>query len=406
MRAAAYNGSKRALRAVILASLATLAILPFGHVQASQEKEVVLCQGNYQTEEQAKDQLARFASTYSNLRQWKKRTRNIRRKILQGAELDPLPKKHPLNPIIHSKRRHNGYTVENVAFESLPGVFVTGSLYRPLTGKAPFPAVLCPHGHASRPQDYGRFRGDQQRRCATLAKMGAVVFSYDMVGWGDWKNAGWSHKRPKVLKLQLWNSIRSLDFVLSLGDIDPKRIGITGCSGGGTQSFMLTAVDDRIAVSVPAVMVSAHFFGGCDCESGMPIHKTATHETSNVEFAAMAAPRPQLLISCGGDWTKNTPKVEYPYIRNVYKLYSAADRVENAHFPDEGHDYGYSKRVPAYKFLAKHLGLSLSEVLKPDGSIDESFVTIEKQEDMYAFNDEHPRPKNAVRPDVSELPWD
>ena len=190
MRAAAYNRSKRALRAVILVSLTTSAILSFGHLQASQKKEVVLCQGNYQTEEQARDQLAKFASTYSNLRQWKKRAHNIRRKILQGAELDPLPKKHPLNPIIHSKRQHNGYTVENVAFESLPGVFVTGSLYRPLTGKAPFPAVLCPHGHASRPQDYGRFRGDQQRRCATLAKMGAVVFSYDMVGWGDWKNAG------------------------------------------------------------------------------------------------------------------------------------------------------------------------------------------------------------------------
>jgi dienelactone hydrolase len=372
VRAAAYDGSKRVLRAVILASLATLSILPSGQVQASQEKQVVLCQGNYQTEEQAKDQLARFASTYSNLRQWKKRARNIRRAILQGADLDPLPKKRPLNPVIHSKRQHNGYTVENVAFESLPGVFVTGSLYRPLTGKAPFPAVLCPHGHASRPQDYGRFREDQQRRCAALAKIGAVVFSYDMVGWGDWKNAGWSHKMPKVLKLQLWNSIRSLDFMLSLGDIDPKRIGITGCSGGGTQSF----------------------------------HKTATHETSNVEFAALAAPRPQLLISCGGDWTKNTPDVECPYIRNVYRLYGAADRVENAHFPDEGHDYGYSKRVPAYKFLAKHLGLSLSEVLKPDGSIDESFVTIEKQEDMYAFNDEHPRPKDAVRPDVSELPWD
>ena len=153
--------------------------------QSDADEKSQLCVGNYQTEEQAKEQLARFASTYSNQSGWQQRAQRIREGILQGAELSPLPKKCPLNPIVHSKREYKGYSVENVAFESLPGVFVTGSLYRPTKGTGPFPAILCPHGHWSDPADYGRFRPDMQKRCATFAHMGAIVFAYDMVGYGD-----------------------------------------------------------------------------------------------------------------------------------------------------------------------------------------------------------------------------
>ena len=373
------------------------------------DKGSELRQDYFLSEEEGRQQLSEFAATYSNKDEWEARARGIRQGILRGMELLPLPEKSPLNPIIHSRREYDGYVVENLALETLPGFFLTGNVYRPLVGQPPFPGLLRPHGHVYGPPD-GRFHLDQQFLSATLARMGAVVVTYDMVGWGestqfpDYQfNA--SHKQfMQGVRLQTWNSIRVVDFLTSMADVDAKRIGITGHSGGGTQAFLATAVDDRIGVSVPVVMVAAHMFGGCNCESGMPIHKSSTHETDNVEIAALAAPRPQLLVSCGGDWTKNTPQVEYPYIRNVYSLYDAEERVENVHLPNDQHDYALSKRKGVYEFLAKHLGLSFQDVQNSDGGIDESPILIEDETLMHVFNTEHPRPDRALE-DVKMLEW-
>ncbi len=361
----------------------------------------ILCQGHYHTEAEAIEQLARMAATYSNLGEWKDRAARVRKQILVGAKLDPLPKRTQLNAIVHKKREYDGYSVESATFEARPGFYVYGSLYRPLGKPGPHPAVLCPHGHARGPGG-GRLRPDQQYRCATLARMGAVVFSYDMIGLGESLHHGWDHDHKQALTLQTWSSIRAIDFVQSLDDVDGERIGVTGCSGGGTQTFLLTAVDDRVTVSVPVVMVSAHFFGGCHCESGMPIHKTADLETNNAEIAALAAPRPLMLISVGGDWTKNTPVVEYPYIRNVYSLSGHQSHVENVHYPGREHGYQYLKRQAMYPFMVKHLGLDSKGVFDAETELyDETKTTIETPEQMYVFDESKPYPASALKPGAS-----
>src|SRR5262249_15112385 len=161
----------------------------------------------------------------------------------------------------------------------------------------------------------------------TLARMGFVVFQYDMVGVGD--SAAIPHasgfadvegelRLQSAMGLQTWNSIRSLDFLLALPDVDPKRVGMTGASGGGTQTFMLGAPDDRLAVSFPAVMVSTGMQGGCVCENCSLLRVN----TGNVEIAGLFAPKP-MACSAANDWTKELMTKGYPELKQLYKLYGA-----------------------------------------------------------------------------------
>lgn len=363
---------------------------------SSQVHKEMLCVGAHWTEAEGADFLASMRKSYTTKKEWEARASAIRKQILKGSDLEKFPKKNPLNAVFGDIREFDGYQVQNVAFESLPGVFVTGSLYSPIGNRKNLPGILSPHGHWGQEGDVGRYRADAQKRFASMARMGAMVWAYDAVGYAEMEEIGWEHKHPNALKQQLWNSIRGIDFLLEMG-ANPEKIAVTGASGGATQAFLLTAVDDRIAVSVPVVMVSAHFFGGCVCESGMPIHKAKNHQTNNVEIAALASPKPMLLVSVGGDWTKNTPEVEFPHLQYIYGLMGKKTMVENVHIPEDQHGYDEKKRQAVYPFLAKHLGLDLDKALNADGSLNETAITLEDQRDLYVFSGKNSFPSHGIK---------
>jgi dienelactone hydrolase len=293
---------------------------------------------------------------YETREQWEAKADSIRRRMLLSSGLVPMPEKTPLNPVVFDKIDHGDYTVEKVHFEVVPGFLCTGNLYRP-KGAGPFPAIVNPHGHWKNGRLENTDLCSVPGRCITFARMGAVAFTYDMIGYQDsrqfvHRGGGELDKLWGVhpFALQLLTSIRAVDFVSGLEGVDPDRIGCTGASGGGTQTFALYTIDPRVKVAAPVNMISSTMQGGCVCENAPLIR----YSNSNMEIGAMMAPRPLLMVAATGDWTRETPRVEYPAIRSIYALYGAENNVECAQF-DYGHNYNQDSRTAVYRFMGKHL---------------------------------------------------
>jgi len=293
---------------------------------------------------------------FMSLQAWELRKAILRNQILVSAGLSPMPDKSPLHAQIFGQIGEKDYTIEKVLIETLPGFYLGGNLYRPRNGRAKHPGILNPHGH----WPYGRLENEPLYSGPSfgisLARQGYVVFAYDMVGYTDTIQLPHRFGSPEQrlwsfgpLGLQLWDSIRSLDFLASLDDVDASRIGIAGASGGGTQAFLLAAVDDRIQFASPVNMVSAIMQGGDLCENAPGLRI----DTSNVEIAAMFAPKPMLLVSATGDWTHNVPREEYPAIKRIYDLYGKGDQVEVVQI-NEVHNFNRLSREAVYRFFSKH----------------------------------------------------
>ncbi len=318
---------------------------------------------------------------------WEQRAAVVRQGILDGTGLTKLPPRTPLLPDSHSRRDRGGYTVENVVFQSLPGVYVTGNLYRP-DGSGPFPLLLHVHGHFGDDKYSARTLPDNQAVAGQLARMGAIVLAPDLVGYGEFKQL--PHDLPFVMALELWNEISALDYLESLPDGDRSRMAAFGASGGALQSVLLATIDRRVSSVAPVVMIAASFDGDDPDEAGMPIR--AMTGTNNTEIAATLAPRPQLFVSDGDDWTSDFEMVDRPYLMKVYALYDA--QIESVFLPDDEHDFGPHKRPPVYSFFARVLGLRelplTGDPEHPEGIAPETDAA------MRYFDGDHPRPAGAV----------
>ncbi|REK19039.1 MAG: acetylxylan esterase [Planctomycetota bacterium] len=360
---------------------------------------------------------------------WSARAADVRRRILVANGLWPMPERTPPNAVVHGKVDRDTYTVQRVYLESYPGHFVTGNLYRPKGREGKLPAVLSPHGHFAngRFHDAGvekareqivagaeRFensgRSPLQARCMQLARMGCVVFHYDMLGYADSVQIpsslahGFSEQRPEfdtpenwgffstqaelrlqnVMGLQTYNSLRALDWLSELPEVDPARIAVTGASGGGTQTFILAAIDERPAAVFPAVMVSTAMQGGCTCENCCHLRVG----TGNVEFAALTAPRP-LGMTGADDWTKELAEKGLPQLKAHYAMLGVPDAVMGKVLPQFGHNYNFVSREVMYQFMNKHLGLGL-----PEPVIEEDFALLSVPE-MTVWDENHPRPPDG-----------
>ena len=335
---------------------------------------------------------------------WEARVEDVRRGILAGAELDPWPIRTPINPVIHGTKVKDGYTIENVGLEISPGYWLAGNLYRPLGRTGRVPAIAHPIGHFKMDGWLTRTQPEMQARAGHLAQMGAVVFAYDMVGWGETRQV--PHSSKHALALQLWNSIRVIDFLESLPEVDPTRIGITGASAGGTQTILSAAVDPRIAASAPVVKVTAITAGGCTCETGMPVRSRTG--SNNAEIAALIAPKPLLIVTVGGDSTRYFPDVDSPYIEGIYRLYGAASRFRSVHLADEGHDYGINKRKAVYDFFAEHLGLDRIPLDASGPLRYPEDVELESSESLLVWNSVIRRPSGPMTllPGTGSPWWD
>lgn len=316
--------------------------------------------------EEGAQMLCYLSSLYADRAEWEARRDSLRREVRQRLQLDAfLDSCVERKPMLSKVLRHDGYTTQNICIELAPGQHLFGTIYAP-TAKGKHPLIISPDGHWPM-----RYRKDEQQRLGTLARMGAVCADFDLYGWGQSADevGEAAHHTSRAHVYQAACGYVLLDWLLaSRRDIDHRRVGVMGGSGGGTHTVLLSLLDPRVTASAPVVHLASHFDGGCPCESGMPVQLSGGG-TCEPELAAVMAPKPMLIVSDDGDWTSTVPSLEMPYLKRIYGFYGAEDQVRNVHLKGERHDFNINKRMAVYRFFADVFALDMRMA-------DESKVTI------------------------------
>jgi hypothetical protein len=307
---------------------------------------------------------------------WQKRQANIRQ-ILWDI-LGPFPEKTVLNAKITGNVKKDGYKIENIIYESLPGFFVTASLFIPDKIKKPAPAILFCSGHSP-----GAYRIEfYQIPLLNLVKKGFIVLAIDPAGQGERlqyfdAEKGESligrptleHSYPSVqvsliaksvARYFLWDGIRGIDYLISRKEVDSKRIGVHGLSGGGTQTAYISAMDDRVAASAPANYITSfrRLLESVGVQDG---EQNLYHEISDgiyhADLIEVRAPKPTLIMATTRDFFSIQGSREtYGELKHIYDIFGKNDNLE---ITEDDFEHGYTKknREAMYAFFQKHLHL-------------------------------------------------
>ena len=303
----------------------------------------------------------------------------------------------PLNVKIVGTIRQPGYRIEKLYYESLPGLYVPANLYIPDEIRGSAPAVLYVCGH-SRTQ-----KVSYQPHPRKFAQLGFVCLIIETIQWGEvlgdhWGcyARGWFHWYSRGYcpgGVELWNAMRGLDLLCARPEVDKDRLGVTGISGGGTQSWYIAAADPRIKVVAPVCgtsTVNSHVHqrtidGHCDCM--MPIN---TYRQDFHDIGALIAPRPLMIASANRDGLNSIEAVREVYfgIRQIYDLYGKADDIHLVETPG-GHSYHEISRTRIFSFFVKHL---MDKDIPPDqvGDIDRSDEAMLPAEELQVYVDGPP----------------